>query len=56
LLPFSSEYFMFSSINLTLFWLFCVGVIFGFMHQKKKLELGVSVSRVVRGIFDVSGR
>jgi len=41
LLPFSSQYFMFSSINLTLFCLFCVGVKFGLLRQEKELDWGL---------------
>ena len=40
LLLFSSGCFMFSSINLTLFLLFCVGVKFGMLCQEKKTDRG----------------
>ena len=44
LLLFSSECFMFSSINLTLFLLFCVGVNFGILYQEKKTDRGFVIA------------
>ena len=44
LLLFSSECFMFSSINLTLFLLFCVGVKCGMLCQEKKTVRGFVIA------------
>ena len=40
LLPFSSECCMYSSVKLTLFVSFCVGVKFGVLHQEKNTDWG----------------
>jgi hypothetical protein len=55
LLPFSSEWFVFSFIELTLFLLFCVVVKFGLLRQEER-RFRVCESRVVRRILDVRGR
>jgi len=55
LLPFSSECFIYSSVKVTLFLSFCVGVKFGVLCQEKN-TLRVCERREVRRIFDVRGR